>query len=143
MLPRIAIPLLLSLGLQLTHAVHVYLSPASDFYRSNLSPEDASATLSRHLGLDAFEPLWEASDVSHNEELFVGQGAKNALLVTVEEEDAQGNVSQHSLFLPINDFFASYHSIYNGTTFIHSGNTPVNAHLLPIFDPFHISSPGQ
>ncbi|KAF8197896.1 hypothetical protein BJ912DRAFT_922624 [Pholiota molesta] len=89
MLPRIAIPLLLSLGLQLTHAVHVYLSPASDFYRSNLSPEDASATLSRHLGLDAFEPLWEASDVSHNEELFVGQGAKNALLVTVEEEDAQ------------------------------------------------------
>ncbi|KAF9472439.1 hypothetical protein BDN70DRAFT_868400 [Pholiota conissans] len=80
---------LLSIAFQLALAVHVYLSPTSDLYRSNLSPEDASAILARHLGLDAYEPFWETSYLSHNEETFVGQGANNVLLVTVEESDAE------------------------------------------------------
>ncbi|KAF8973020.1 hypothetical protein BDZ97DRAFT_1912616 [Flammula alnicola] len=92
MLAHFSLALLLSAGLQLTEAVHVYLSPAPTFYRSTLSPEDASAALSRHLGLEAFEPFLVASDLSYNEETFVGQGAKNALIVTVEENDAQAIV---------------------------------------------------
>lgn len=85
--------LFLSACCRLTLAVHVYLSPASDFYRSSLSPEDATAALSRHLGLDAFEQLRQPGDSSYNEELFVGQGPKNILLVTVEESDAAGSSS--------------------------------------------------
>jgi hypothetical protein len=80
--------ILLSAGLQLTHAVHVYLSPAPSLYRSILSPEEATAALSLHLGLEAFEPLPDASDLT--QENFVGQGPKNVLLITMEESDVNG-----------------------------------------------------
>lgn len=91
---RLSRPLLLLFACcRLTLAVHVYLSPASDFYRSSLSPEDATAALSRHLGLDAYDPIRPSSDSSYNEELFVGKGPKSILLVTVEESDAAGSCS--------------------------------------------------
>ena len=83
----------LSLGLlfltSLSQAVNIYLSPSSNFVSSSLSPADASAALSRHLGLERFEPLLDASNLGH-EEWFVGQGPKNALLIALEESDLQG-----------------------------------------------------
>ena len=87
MLASFSFGLLLSAGL--SQAVNVYLSPSSHLFRSSLSPVDASAVLSRHLGLEQFEPLQDASGLGH-EEWFVGQGPKNALLITLEESDVQG-----------------------------------------------------
>ena len=83
----------LSLGLlflaSLSQAIDIYLSPSSNFVRSSLSPTDASAALSRHLGLERFEPLLDASNLGQ-EEWFVGQGSKNVLLIALEESDLQG-----------------------------------------------------
>lgn len=82
--------LLLLLSASLSQAANVYLSPPpSESVRSSLSLADASAALSRHLGLEQFEPLLDASNLGH-EEWFVGQGSKNALLITLEESDVQG-----------------------------------------------------
>ena len=89
MLAPLSLGLLLSASL--SQAVDVYLSPSSNFFSSSLSPADASAALSRHLGLEQFESLQDASNLGH-EEWFVGQGAKNALLITVEESDVQGSL---------------------------------------------------
>jgi hypothetical protein len=84
----------LSLGLlfsaSLSQAVKVYLSPSSSFVGSSLSPADASAALSRHLGLEQFESQLDVSNLGH-EEWFVGQGFKNVLLITMEESDVQGS----------------------------------------------------
>ncbi|KDR75115.1 hypothetical protein GALMADRAFT_249028 [Galerina marginata CBS 339.88] len=102
MLVPCSLALLFSASFQLTQAVHVYLSPSPSLLRSTLSPEDASATLSRHLGLEAFEPFWDASDLTHIEENFVGQGPKNVLVVTVEESDASAVIPyslQHAFIL--------------------------------------------
>ena len=84
--------LVFSLGLllsaTLSQAINVYLSPSNSFPLA-LSPADASAALSRHLSLEQFEPLLDTSNLGH-EEWFVGQGPKNALLITLEESDVQG-----------------------------------------------------
>ena len=87
MLAPFSLCLLLSAGL--SQAVNVYLSPSPNFLRSSLSPGEASAALSRHLGLEQFEPLQDAFNLGH-EEWFVGKGSKNALLITLEESDVQG-----------------------------------------------------
>ncbi|KAF8070447.1 hypothetical protein FPV67DRAFT_1607025 [Lyophyllum atratum] len=84
----------LSLGillsaLPLSRAIDVYLSPPPPLLRSSLSPQHASAALSRHLGLDVFEPLRDASSPQYNDESFVGKGSTNALLLTIDEEDAK------------------------------------------------------
>jgi len=86
----LAFSLGLLLSASLSQAVNVYLSP-SNYFPSPLSPADASAALSRHLGLEQFEPLLDASNLGH-EEWFVGQGSKNALLITLEETDLQAVV---------------------------------------------------
>ena len=86
MLAKLSLSLLLSASL--SQAVDIYLSPASNFIPLS-SPADASAALSRHLGLERFEPLRDASNLGH-EEWFVGQGSKNALLIALEESDLQG-----------------------------------------------------
>ncbi|CAA7261826.1 unnamed protein product [Cyclocybe aegerita] len=80
---------LLAAVVQAAETVNVYLSPAPYALHSLLSPEDASAALSRHLGLEVFEPLRDASHLGQEEDLFVGKGPKNVLLVTVEETDAK------------------------------------------------------
>ncbi|KAF8160713.1 hypothetical protein B0H34DRAFT_697792 [Crassisporium funariophilum] len=92
MLAHFSLGLLLSAGF--TQAVQVYLSPTPALSRSSLSPEDASAALSRHLGLEAFQPLLDASDIGHQEEWFVGRGSKNALLVTLEDNDVEAVIPE-------------------------------------------------
>ena len=89
MLAQLSLGLLLSASL--SQAADIYLSPSSSFVPSSL-PVDASAVLSRHLGFEQFEPLLDASNLG-NEEWFVGQGPKNALLITLEESDLQGPLS--------------------------------------------------
>ena len=73
-----------------SQAVKVYLSPSPQT-PSILPPSQASFVLSRHFGLDYFE---SAGDAIHgdllNELSFVGQGAKNGLLLTMSEKDVQG-----------------------------------------------------
>lgn len=76
-------------GLQLSRAINVYLNPHNDFLESELSPEDASSALSRHLGVEAFEPFREASSMDYTMEAFMGQGPVNGLLLTMEEIDAE------------------------------------------------------
>lgn len=88
MLPSLL--LVLSAALQLTRAIEVYLSPPSSFLASKLAPEQASAALSRHLGLEAFEPFQDASLWTNSEENFVGQGSKNVLLLTGDQDDVSG-----------------------------------------------------
>ncbi|KZP34437.1 hypothetical protein FIBSPDRAFT_718926 [Athelia psychrophila] len=73
----------------LSQAVQVYLNPAA-VTPASLSPSSASFALSRHLGLEFFE---SATDGVHgqllHEQSFVGQGAKSALLLSINEEDAR------------------------------------------------------
>ncbi|GLB37403.1 putative protein with domain of unknown function (DUF3844) [Lyophyllum shimeji] len=84
----LSLPVLVS-ALQLSSAVDVYLNPPPAFLRSSLSPEHASSALSCHLGLEAFEPLRDASSPQYIEEPFVGMGPTNALLITVDEQDVK------------------------------------------------------
>lgn len=86
---------LLSCGLLLTVlqpalGIQVYLNPPRTSARSTLSPADASAVLSQHLGLESFEPFRDVSGGIGEEQGFVGQGSKHSILLTVEEGDAEG-----------------------------------------------------
>ncbi|KAF7357855.1 hypothetical protein MVEN_00831700 [Mycena venus] len=76
-------------GLQAVQAVNVYLYPPQISLRPNLAPEDASAALSRHLGLEIFEAFRDASTLDYSEESFVGQGPNNVLLLTLDDVDAK------------------------------------------------------
>jgi hypothetical protein len=90
--------LTLALFLSCTQAIDVYLNPQSPFLRSALSPADASAELSRHLGLEFFESFRDDNSREvYAEEAFVGRGQSNALLLTIDEEDAQGVYSVSGL----------------------------------------------
>ncbi|KAG6873451.1 hypothetical protein C0995_015540 [Termitomyces sp. Mi166 len=82
------LPVLLLSVLQLACAINVYLSPRPAFVRSSLSPQLASSTLSRHLGVDVFEPLRDASHSPYNEDPFIATGSRSALLLTLDEVDA-------------------------------------------------------
>ncbi|KAJ7139058.1 hypothetical protein C8R44DRAFT_605015 [Mycena epipterygia] len=75
-------------GLQAAQAVSVYLHPPRTS-RSRLAQEDASAALSRHLGLEVFEALRDSSTLDYSAESFVAQGSKNVLLLTIDDADAQ------------------------------------------------------
>ncbi|KAJ7075831.1 hypothetical protein C8R43DRAFT_1054067 [Mycena crocata] len=87
-------------GLQAAQAVNVYLYPPQTFLRSKLSPEDASAALSRHLGLEIFEALRDSSSLDYAEESFVGQGPNDVLLLTLDETDAKVSVRIPSSIRP-------------------------------------------
>ncbi|KAF5385928.1 hypothetical protein D9615_002269 [Tricholomella constricta] len=76
-------------ALQFSRAINVYLNPQPTFLRSSMSPQYASGALSRHLGLETFEPFLDASSSQYNEESFVGKGVNNALLLTMDEHDAK------------------------------------------------------
>ncbi|KAF9462440.1 hypothetical protein BDZ94DRAFT_1309700 [Collybia nuda] len=76
-------------SLQLSQAINVYLNTQNDFLESTLSPEDASSVLSRHLGVEVFEPFRDASGMEYTGEAFIGQGPVNGLLLVVEDRDAQ------------------------------------------------------
>jgi len=88
MLPSFSLSLLLlSATSQLANAVGVYLVPTSALASSAVSPDDALTTLSRHFGLEAFQPL---RDSSNGEEHFVGKGLKSSLLLTMDSADVDG-----------------------------------------------------
>ncbi|KAF9527343.1 hypothetical protein CPB83DRAFT_856393 [Crepidotus variabilis] len=88
MLAPFSLCLLLTTALGTANAVYVYLSPPQDFLRSTLSPEDASAAVSRHLGLEAFEAMRDMSNTLYEEDnTFVGQGGRHGLILTLEEDD--------------------------------------------------------
>lgn len=75
----------------------MYLNPHSSSINPSLSPAVASSELSRHLGLEFFEPFPDVSREEYVEEPFVGRGQNNALLLTMDEEDAEGMWSAEGL----------------------------------------------
>ncbi|KAJ3802206.1 hypothetical protein GGU11DRAFT_673399 [Lentinula aff. detonsa] len=89
MMNLLRLGILLSI-VQLSLAVDIYLNPAPFSLRNTLSPEDASSTLSQHLGLELFEFLQDQSRPMYNGDSvdFVAAGQKNALIVTMEQFDA-------------------------------------------------------
>jgi hypothetical protein len=89
MLGPLSLSILLS-SIHLSQAVNVYLNPQSSLLRPFLSPADATSELSRHLGLESFEPFRDVSREEYVEEPFVGRGQSNALLLTMDEEDVEG-----------------------------------------------------
>jgi hypothetical protein len=90
MLPKLLVVLC---GLRAAQAVNVYLYPPQISLRPNLALEDASAALSRHLGLEIFEAFRDSSVLDYGEESFVGQGTNNVLLLTLEDVDAKGSLA--------------------------------------------------
>ena len=94
---RCALPLMkaiavLTLLVGLAGAVDVYLYPTS-ITATSLSASQAGAALSRHLGLEYYEPLGddvEATEGLDRQEAFVGRGPGHALLVGVYEDDVRG-----------------------------------------------------
>ncbi|TRM70254.1 hypothetical protein BD626DRAFT_476793 [Schizophyllum amplum] len=83
-------------GLHAASALNVYLYPTPPVKRSSLSPEDASAALSQHFNLEAFEPARDASTFRAQD--FIGEGTQNALLLTMEDEDAAAVLSGKPAF---------------------------------------------
>lgn len=137
-----SLAVVLSASLQLARAVNIYLSPSPSSLRSTLSPEEASAALSRHLGLDAFEPLWGASDLTHSEEAFVGQGFKNALVVTVEEKDLPGTIiTTHRLCSKIDLTGIHSYSTFVTQARVLSEYTILKSHRFTFLCHLHISPP--
>lgn len=87
-------PCILLLLAELTLGIQLYISPESNKLpaASTISPKQARVVVSHQLGLDAFDPL-EDLDLSTERLLgnsFVGEGDKNALLLTVSEDIARG-----------------------------------------------------
>ncbi|EJD02613.1 uncharacterized protein FOMMEDRAFT_146521 [Fomitiporia mediterranea MF3/22] len=83
--------LLLLLLAEATLGIRVFLHPApSSRSSSSLTPAQARAVVSHHLGLEAFDPI---QDVKGVEQFvsgeFVGKGTENALLVTLSEDVAR------------------------------------------------------
>ena len=79
-------------GLSRAVQVNVYLSPPQSLH-SSLSTGQASFAISRHLGLEAFEPVdleGESFTGFFDEEQFVGKGASNAVLLSIDENVAKG-----------------------------------------------------
>lgn len=74
-------------------AINVYFSPPQPHLASAVSPEYASAALSRHLGLEVFEPFHDLSLLAFDDTHFIGQGEKNAVIVTMEETYARSKSS--------------------------------------------------
>lgn len=83
----------------LSQAVQVYLNPLPSL-PPNLSPSHASFILSRHLGLEFFESARnEVYEPFLNEQAFVGQGSRSALLLSIDEQNARGMYMGRSTLL--------------------------------------------
>ncbi|KAF5325720.1 hypothetical protein D9611_000406 [Ephemerocybe angulata] len=85
---------LLAASTTLVNAGNLYLYPQKSYAAGVESLEDASAAISRHLGLDMFEPVSQYSKALLVEEDFVGTAADNYLLLTLNEEDAHAVLPQ-------------------------------------------------
>jgi hypothetical protein len=90
MVPHILATLLLSASVQVAQAVNVYLYPSRHYAVGVDSLEGASAAVSRHFGLERFERLAGAATGLTVAEEFVGVGLGNGLLLTLNEQDAEG-----------------------------------------------------
>lgn len=90
MVPRILFSLLLTAGLQAAQAVDIYLYPARQYAVGVDSLETASGAVSRHLGLERFERLSDASSAFTVAEDFVGTGVNDGILLTMNEVEANG-----------------------------------------------------
>ncbi|KAJ3767569.1 hypothetical protein FB446DRAFT_321663 [Lentinula raphanica] len=109
---------------RLSLTVNVYLNPSTSLLRSQLSPEDASLALSQHLGLEQFEFLQDQSRATYQDGSvnFVGAGQKNALIVTMEQLDAEATLPydfppSFQLFVPTHTHVSSLSSVIR--TYIH------------------------
>ncbi|KDQ55773.1 hypothetical protein JAAARDRAFT_208550 [Jaapia argillacea MUCL 33604] len=92
----------LLLGIARAAAVQVYLSPSTaGLLPSTLPPEHATLALSRHLGLELFESIGDTGDgelaLGEFFQPFVGQGPRDALLLSIEYADAKDTLPR-SLF---------------------------------------------
>ncbi|KAI0688199.1 hypothetical protein BC835DRAFT_1308903 [Cytidiella melzeri] len=80
---------------QLANAVIVYLHPAPAVVPAQLSATRANLAISRHLNLERFERFgdgeesWDDS-LLYNGQGLVGTGARDGLLITMSEEEANG-----------------------------------------------------
>ncbi|PPQ63664.1 hypothetical protein CVT24_004549 [Panaeolus cyanescens] len=81
----LSLPLLLSASIHLSQAVNIYLSPSTTQFRSSLSPDEASAALSTHLGVESSEPWQDLSEIPYTDADFVAKGQKDTMFVTAEE----------------------------------------------------------
>jgi len=81
---------LLAATAPLVHAGNLYVYPPKSYAVGVNTLEDASAAISRHLGLDRFEQAHQDSKALLVEEDFVGAGVDNSLLLTMSEVDARG-----------------------------------------------------
>ena len=94
-------PLLFLLLADVVLGIRIFLNPPTSSLRtpSSLTPTQARAVVSRHLGLEAFDTL---QDVQGAEQLvsgeFVGKDTGNALLLTLSEDVARGEL--HSSYEP-------------------------------------------
>jgi len=86
--------LILLCGLtHLANAVNVYLYPPPAVVPAQLGASRANLAISRHLNLERFERFGDehenwADALSFNEEGLVGTGARDGLLITMNDEDA-------------------------------------------------------
>lgn len=89
--------LVLTLGclLRLACAVSVYLHPAPAIVPAQLVASRANLAISRHLGLERFDKFGDGDERWDNALLYdqgglVGTAPRDALLVTVSDEDSKG-----------------------------------------------------
>jgi hypothetical protein len=87
---------LLAASATLVSAGNLYIYPPKNYATGLESLEDASAAISRHLGLEIFESVNEDSRALQVEEDFVGKSADSYLLLTMSESDAEGEFWVHS-----------------------------------------------
>ena len=99
----------------LSRAVDVFLSPPS-VLPSSLDTEQASFAISRHLGLEAFEPIdlqGESFTNVFNEQQFVGRGSSNAVLLTMDEVVAKGECQMPVFMLTLTLLETFYRQVWN------------------------------
>lgn len=83
---------LLVASTSLVNAGNIYFYPSRTSAALAVdSLEDATAAISRHLGLDMFESVDHTSNALLIEEEFVAMPIDNYLLLTMDQADAQGD----------------------------------------------------
>jgi hypothetical protein len=81
---------LLAASIPFASAGNLYLYPPRSYVAAVNSLEDASAAISRHIGLDMFEHVNHETNALLVEEEFVGKGMDSSVLLTMNEADARG-----------------------------------------------------
>lgn len=139
MLASVSLCLLLSATVHVSQAINVYLSPSASYQRTILSPDDASAALSRHLGMEMFETLRDTSGNSYQEETFVGQGETSALILILNQADAQGLLLQFQIdALTLCSSTESSCPAILTRACVQAAYAPSRPYNLPLFRNFHL-----